>query len=78
MEKEKLMKVTLKRSSIGCTASQRATLNSLGLRRLHHSICGKDHPALRGQLRKIQHLIQVEILNSKGNSADRNNQEGGA
>ena len=56
------MKVTLKRSPIGCTQSQRATLNSLGLKRLHQTIYGKDEPALRGQLRKVQHLIQVEFF----------------
>ena len=58
---QKSLKITLKKSSIGSTECQKATLKSLGLRRLHQEVLRKDNPPLRGQLRKVQHLIRVEL-----------------
>jgi large subunit ribosomal protein L30 len=53
--------VTQIRSEIGCTESQRATLKALGLRGRERKIVVLDNPANRGQLRKVQHLIRVEV-----------------
>lgn len=52
--------VTLVRSPIGYTKDQKATALALGLRRMHQTIEHKDTPALRGMIRKIIHLVQVE------------------
>ena len=52
--------VTLVKSPIGYTKDQKATALALGLRRLHQTIEHKDTPALRGMIRKIIHLVQVE------------------
>jgi large subunit ribosomal protein L30 len=52
--------VTLVKSPIGYTKDQKATARALGLRRLHQTIEHKDTPALRGMIRKIVHLVQVE------------------
>lgn len=52
--------VTLVRSPIGYTKDQKATALALGLRRLHQTIEHRDTPALRGMIRKIIHLVQVE------------------
>lgn len=57
---EKVIRVTLVRSPIGYTKDQRATANALGLRRLHQTVEHKDSPTLRGMIRKIVHLVQVE------------------
>lgn len=57
---EKKIRVTLVRSPIGYTKDQRATANALGLRRLHQTVEHLDSPALRGMIRKIVHLVQVE------------------
>lgn len=57
---EKKIRVTLVRSPIGYTKDQRATANALGLRRLHQTVEHVDSPALRGMIRKIVHLVQVE------------------
>jgi large subunit ribosomal protein L30 len=56
----KTIRVTLVRSPIGYTKDQKATAKALGLRRLHQTVEHKDNPALRGMIRKIVHLVQVE------------------
>jgi len=57
---DKKIRVTLVRSPIGYTKDQRATANALGLRRLHQTVEHTDSAALRGMIRKIVHLVQVE------------------
>jgi large subunit ribosomal protein L30 len=52
--------VTLVKSPIGYTKDQKATVLALGLRRMHQTIEHKDTPAMRGMIRKVIHLLQVE------------------
>ena len=59
-ENKKTIFVTLVRSPIGYTKDQKATVLALGLRRMHQTIEHKDTPAVRGMIRKIIHLVQVE------------------
>jgi len=47
------------RSAIGEKASARETLASLGLRRPGNTVEREDGPALRGQLRRIAHLVKI-------------------
>jgi large subunit ribosomal protein L30 len=54
------LKVTLVKSPIGFEKSQRATAESLGLRKLQHSNVLPDSPSIRGSVRKIRHLVPVE------------------
>jgi large subunit ribosomal protein L30 len=56
----KKFRVTLKRSLIGCAQSQRETVRCIGLRRIRHSIVVNDTPAMRGQITKVQHLLDVK------------------
>jgi large subunit ribosomal protein L30 len=53
--------VTMKSSLRGCTKSQRATMEALGLRKRHKSVTLADNPANRGQIMKVQHLVGVEV-----------------
>lgn len=57
----KTFKVTLKRSLIGCTATQRETVRCLGLRKVNHTVTLADSPATRGQIVKVQHLLDVQV-----------------
>ena len=57
----KTFKVTLKRGMAGCSESQRRTVSALGLRRIRHSVVISDNQANRGQILKIQHLVDVEV-----------------
>ncbi len=57
----KVFVVTLKKSLIGCTQDQRDTVRCLGLKRRQHTVEVKDSPAARGQMMKVQHLIDVAV-----------------
>lgn len=54
------LKIVLKRSLIGRPEDQKATARVLGLTKLNHSVIQEDTPAIRGMLRKVEHLIAVE------------------
>lgn len=58
--KEKIVKVTLRRSIIGEKPKTRATVEGLGLRKLHQTVEQVDSPSLRGMLAKVSHLVEVE------------------
>ncbi len=57
---DKKLKVTLKRSVIGEKPKTRATVESLGLRKLHQTREHTDTPTLRGMLHRVRHLVEVE------------------
>lgn len=57
----KSFKVTLKRGLIGTTKDQRDTVRCLGLRRINDSKVIADNPANRGQITKVQHLLDVQV-----------------
>ena len=59
-KENKTVFVTLVRSPIGYTKDQKQTVLALGLRRMHQTIEHRDTPALRGMIRKVEHLVQVE------------------
>lgn len=54
------LKITWKKSCIGCPEPQRRIIKSLGLRRLHHSVVHGDTPSIRGMVNKVSHLVTVE------------------
>ncbi len=55
-------KITLVRSLIGHPERQRRTARALGLKRINQSVIKDDNGAIRGQIRKIKHLVKVEQL----------------
>ncbi|HOJ57139.1 MAG TPA: 50S ribosomal protein L30 [Bacillota bacterium] len=55
-----MLKVTLKRSTIGRPKDQRATVRALGLRKLNQSRYLPDNRAVRGMIIKVAHLVDVE------------------
>ncbi len=50
------------KSSIGYAKDQKATIQSLGLRKLQQTVEREDHPTVRGMIRKVSHLVQVEEI----------------
>jgi large subunit ribosomal protein L30 len=54
------IKVTQRKSRNGCDKRQLATLRSLGLRRIGHTVEVSDSPQIRGMLHKVRHLVDVE------------------
>lgn len=60
--KTKSGKVTVRlvRSGICTPKDQKATLRGLGFRRLGEEVVREDSPSLRGMIRKVRHLVEVE------------------
>ena len=54
--------VTWKRSTIGLPLTQRKTIASLGLRRLHQTVEHDDIASIRGMVQKVRHLVEVKEL----------------
>lgn len=54
------LKVTLVRSTIDRDKKQKETVRGLGLRRIRHAVVLEDTHAIRGMIRKVQHLVAVE------------------
>jgi large subunit ribosomal protein L30 len=59
-ESPKTLKITLVRSPIGFKKNQAAIVQSMGLRRLNHSVELPDTPESRGMIFKVRHLVVVE------------------
>ena len=60
MADKKTLKVTQLGSPIGRQAVQQETLKGLGLNKRHRTRELEDTPAVRGMIKKVQHLVRVE------------------
>jgi large subunit ribosomal protein L30 len=56
------LKITLKRSTIGQKPRTRATVESLGLRKIRQSVERPDTPDVRGMVNRARHLLDVEEI----------------
>ena len=56
----KRLTITLRKSTIGFNRNQAAVIESLGLRRIGHSVELADNDAVRGMILKVRHLVTVE------------------
>jgi large subunit ribosomal protein L30 len=56
--------ITQVRSTIGCKQNQRATLLSLGLRKIRQQVERDDNPQIRGMIKTVRHLVTVEEVSS--------------
>jgi large subunit ribosomal protein L30 len=46
---------------IGCTETQKETVRCLGLRKTNSTATVADNAATRGQILKVQHLLDVSV-----------------
>ena len=51
--------IKLKRSVIGCTDKQKATIKGLGLRKLHQSKTLENTPAVRGMIKAMIQWLEI-------------------
>ncbi|MCD1261969.1 50S ribosomal protein L30 [Paenibacillus athensensis] len=58
----KKLEVTLKRSLIGRPETQRITVKTLGLRKLHQTVVHNDNAAIRGMVNQVSHLVEVKEI----------------
>ena len=56
--------VTLRKSTIGYSHRQRKIIQSLGLRRLNHTVEHDDSESIIGMVKKVGHLVEVVELNN--------------
>jgi ribosomal protein L30 len=59
-----MLRITQVGSPIGRTEDQRATVRSLGLHRIRHTVIQPDRPEIRGMLRKVPHLVTFEEISA--------------
>lgn len=63
------IKITLRKSLIGYEKSQRLTANALGLGKIGSSTVQPDNASIRGMIRKIVHVINVETVDETASTA---------
>jgi large subunit ribosomal protein L30 len=54
------LKVTQVKSTIGSKQNQKATLATLGLRKIRQTVVRDDSPSVRGMIATVRHLVTVE------------------
>jgi len=63
--KDKFLRVKLVRSIVGRPQKQRDVVRGLGLRKLQSEVIRRDCPEIWGMIRKVQHLVRVEVVGEK-------------
>ena len=69
MADKNALRVTWVRSTIGHKAAARGTIRALGLHRLHQTVEVADTPVIRGMLRRIAFLVEVDESGAREASA---------
>jgi len=54
--------VTLRKSTIGYSHRQRKIVESLGLRKLNHTVEHEDSATIKGMIAKVSHLVEVREI----------------
>lgn len=62
MTKEKNLSIKLIRSVAGRLPAHKATVLSLGLRRMHQIVKVKDTPSVKGMIKQVGYLLKVENI----------------
>ena len=60
VKKNRILKLTQIKSSIGYKPKAKATLKALGLRKISHEVEKNDSPSIRGMINSISYLLKVE------------------
>jgi large subunit ribosomal protein L30 len=55
----KKLRITLRKSIIGLSPRQEATVKALGLRRINQVVTHDDNVTVRGMIAKVPHVLQV-------------------
>lgn len=58
----KKLRIKMKRSSIGKHKKAKLTLRALGLRKIGDVVEKVDTPQIRGMLRNVAHIVEVEEI----------------
>jgi large subunit ribosomal protein L30 len=58
----KKLYIKLVKSPIGYSQDQRATVRSLGLRKMNSTVVQNNTPQIRGMVNKVRHLVKVKEI----------------
>ena len=58
-KEQKKLKITLMKSPIGFNEKQGRVVESMGLRKIRHTVELPDTPETRGMIHKVRHLVEV-------------------
>jgi large subunit ribosomal protein L30 len=61
----KTLRITQVKSAIGYSVKHKETIRALGLHHISETVEQLDTPAVRGMLRKVNHLVKVEEQEAK-------------
>ncbi len=56
------LRITYTKSAIGYAHDQKATIRSLGLRKMGSTVEHEDSNSIRGMVHKVRHLVTVEEI----------------
>lgn len=59
-DKEKKLKITLMKSTIGQVPKAKATIEAMGLRKIGQTVELPDNGATKGQIQCVRHMVKVE------------------
>ena len=62
VKRNKILKLTQIKSSIGYKPKAKATLEALGLRKVNHVVEKNDSPSIRGMINRIPYLLKIEEI----------------
>jgi len=54
-----MLRIELVKSPIGNNKRNRATVEALGLRKVHHVVIQPDNPSIRGMIHHAKHMLSV-------------------
>ena len=57
---DKMLKITLVKSTIGCVPNHKKTVEAMGLTKLNKSVLMPDNAATKGQIQQVGYLLKVE------------------
>ena len=55
----KKLRIALRKSIIGLSPKQEATVKALGLRRMHQTVTHDDTPDIRAMIARVPHMLEV-------------------
>jgi len=58
----KQIMITLKKSPIGSTKRQKATLEALGLTKINKTVTKESKDFILGMVKKVEHLVEVKEI----------------
>ncbi len=58
----KQLKIRQVRSTIDCKEPQKRTIKALGLGKIRREVVKDDTPQIRGMVRAVAHLVEVEEI----------------